>query len=633
MLSAHIAPMVAADNSDQPSEPKAWKLPQRLRPLRYVPEIFRDLWSIGKLLVLASLSFRLVLALLPVAVLWVSKLLIDAVVKLQSGAGSSWIWITELFCAEFALITLSDAVARSSGYVDTLLSDRFSQRVSVRLLEHARCLDLETFENPIFQDRLERARSQVSSQLAVLLSIAQLLQTVASVATMVAAVALYAPVLVAVQALAVLPVAWAEAHFATVLHNLYQKRTPLRRTMEYLLFLGTSTATVKEIKAFSLGAYLVKEFDAIGARFIDQDAHIARRRNIVGGLLTTLGSVAYYGGYGYLVWQAGHRLITIGTLVFLSAAFQRTKGQMQGFFTTFSRTLNQAMYLNDVFEFFETRPRGAARLGRRTVPAPILKGFEFRNVSFAYAGSSVAALQNVSFNIVAGETIALVGENGAGKTTLVKLLARLYEPTSGAIYLDGIDLREYDLDSVRQAISMVFQDFVHFEMTSGLNIGFGDVDHKTDVERLRSAARKGLASPLLDRLPKGLDQVVGRRFEEGVELSGGEWQKLALSRACMRDAPLLILDEPAASLDPRAEYALFEHFSNLTEGKMAVLISHRFSTVRMADRILVLEKGRLREQGTHADLLKRGGEYATLFRLQAAGYQVNFNGRHQNGAA
>ncbi len=330
--------------------------------------------------------------------------------------------------------------------------------------------------------------------------------------------------------------------------------------------------------------------------------------------------------------RQGHRLITIGTLVFLSAAFQRTKGQMQGFFTTFSRTLNQAMYLNDVFEFFEIRPKAASGPGRRSVPSPIQRGFEFRNVSFSYAGSSIAALQNVSFSISPGETLALVGENGAGKTTLVKLLARLYEPTSGAVYLDGADLRDYEPDSLRRAISMVFQDFVHFELTSGLNIGFGDVQDRENAERLRGAAQKGLALPLLERLPNGLDQIVGRRFDGGTELSGGEWQKLALSRACMREASLLILDEPAAALDPRAEYALFEHFSNLTAGRMAVLISHRFSTVRMADRILVLEKGGLREQGSHADLVAKGGEYAELFRMQAAGYQRDF-ARHQNGVA
>jgi ATP-binding cassette subfamily B protein len=403
--------------------------------------------------------------------------------------------------------------------------------------------------------------------------------------------------------------------------------------MEYLLLLGTATASVKEIKAFCLGEHLVEEYGSIGARFIHQDARLSRTRNIVGGILTTLGSLAYYGGYGYLVWKAGHRWITIGTLIFLSSAFQRTKGQMQGLFSTLSRTLTQAMYLNDVFEFFEMRPRIENHQGKRSVPSSIQRGFEFRNVTFSYAGSSVPALQNVSFTIEPGETLALVGENGAGKTTLVKLLSRLYEPTGGAIYLDGVDLREYDLDSLRLAISMVFQDFVHFEMTAGINIGFGDVASREDEIRLRNAARKGLALPVIDRLPNRFQQVVGKRFEGGVELSGGEWQKLALSRACMRDAQLLVLDEPAAALDPRAEYALFQHFSRLTEGKMAVLISHRFSTVRMADRILVLERGRLREQGTHADLLAKGGEYAILFGMQAAGYQTNSAPVRPNGAS
>jgi ATP-binding cassette subfamily B protein len=623
--------MPTDQSSGATAQPVLRRVLQRLRPLRYVPEIFRTLWHTGRLLVVSSLAFRLSLSLMPVAILWVSKLLIDAIVHLQTAGGTSWLRIAELFCAEFALITISDALSRASGHVDTLLSDRFSQRVSVRLLDHSRDLDLETFENPVFQDRLERARTQVSSQLAVLMSLAQLLQTVIGVITMVAAVALYAPWLVAIQAVAVLPVMWAETHYASILHKLYQQRTPLRRTMEYLLFLGTSTMTVKETKAFGLGDYLVDEFDTIGTRFIQQDAKLSKSRNIVGGLLTTLGSVAYYAGYAYLVWKAGHRLITIGTLIFLSSAFQRTKGQMQNLFSTLSRTLNQAMYLNDVFEFFEMRPRVEAGRGKHTVPAPIQRGFEFRNVSFSYAGSGRTALQNVSFTIAPGESLALVGENGAGKTTLVKLLSRLYEPTAGAIYLDGIDLRDYDLDSLRLAISMVFQDFVHFEMTSGINIGFGDLRSKEDLDRLKDAAHQGLALPVIDRLTNGFEQVVGKRFEGGVELSGGEWQKLAVSRACMRGAQLLVLDEPAAALDPRAEHALFQHFSKLTEGRMAVLISHRFSTVRMADRILVLSRGRLREQGTHAALVANGGEYATLFGMQAAGYQANFTPGRSNG--
>lgn len=494
---------MGATDRDTSFRQQVYRAGEQLRPLRYVPDIVGTLWRVGRSLVVGSLLCRLASALLPVAIMWVSKLLIDAILRHQSHHESSWQIIIGLFCAEFILITASDGVYRTSGYIDTVLSDRFNQRVSVRLLEHARHLDLETFENPLFQDRLERARSQVSSQLAVLMSIAQLLQTIVSVISLFAAVALFAPWLIAVQSLAVIPIAWAETHYATQIHRLYQERTPLRRAMEYLLSLGTSVATVKEVKAFDLGEHLVQEFESIGTRFLKEDASLAARRNVVGGILTTLGSVAYYAGYGYLVWKAGHGWITIGTLVFLSSAFQRTKGQMQTFFSTVSRTLAQAMYLTDVFAFFEMQPRTATLKAGRRVANPIQRGFELRNVSFQYAGSSRLALENISFTILPGETLALVGENGAGKSTLVKLLARLYEPTSGAVYLDGVDLREYDLPSLREAISMVFQDFVHFEMTAGANIGFGKIDAREDQERLREAAAQGLAQPLIQRLRAG----------------------------------------------------------------------------------------------------------------------------------
>lgn len=611
------------------SFPLIGKVKARLRPLRYVPKIFRELWRIGKVLVCASLVLRISLAGLPVVILWVSKLLIDAIIHVQSNS-SSWTAIVVLFLAEFSLMIVSDALSRLSGHVDTLLSDRFTHRMSVRVLEHAAELDLEAFENPVFQDRLERATKQTSSQFAVLISLAQIIQTTVGVISMIAAVALYAPWLVLLQAGAVLPVVLAETYYATVLHKLYQERTSQRRAMEYLLSLGTGNATAKEIKAFNLGQHLIAEYDQIGGRFIREDAVLSRKRNLVGGILTSLGSAAYYAGYGYLVWEAAHKAITIGTLFFLSGAFQRAKGQLQGLFSTLTRTLDQGLYLTDVFEFFEMKPRITSAGTARRVRNPIRCGFEFRDVSFAYAGARSETLHRITFSIAPGETIALVGENGAGKTTLIKLLARLYEPTEGVIYLDGIDLREYDIESLREAISMVFQDFVRFDMTVRENIAFGDLRAKGDLARLQQAARDGLALPLVERLPKKFDQLVGKRFDGGVELSGGEWQKLALARACMRNAQLLILDEPAAALDPRSEHALFQHFARLTDGKMAVLISHRFSTVRMADRILVLEKGRLREQGTHSDLIAKGGEYSALFRLQAAGYQADFGGRRSS---
>ena len=606
---------------------------ERVRPLRYVPTIAGALWQENGWLIVVSGLLRLGQAILPAIILWVSKLLIDRVLaQAHSASPAGWSHLWFLFAAEFALMVLSDGLSRGSSYIDTLISDRFTHRISVRLLHHAEALDLESFENPMFQDRLERARSQMSSQLAVLMSIAQLLQTIASLVVMIAAVAVYAPWLVLLQLVAVIPVAGFESHFAAVVHRLYRERTPLRRNMEYLLMLATSTASVKEVKSFHIGEYISGEYDRLGRQFQRENADISRKRNSVGAFLTAFGSAAYYAGYAYLVWEAGHGRISIGTLFFLSGAFQRAKGQLQGLFSTLSRTLDQAMYLKDVFEFFEMKPRVRNADHPVAVHRPIRTGFEFRNVSFAYAGSGRRALDRVSFRLEPGETVALVGANGAGKSTLTKLLARLYDPTEGNILLDGVDLREYELESLHRAISVVYQDFVRYELTAGINIGFGDIHAKDNLERLDASAQAGLALPLIRRLPKGYEQTVGKRFDGGVDLSGGEWQKLALSRACMRDAQLLILDEPAAALDARAEAALFNHFAKLTAGRMAVLISHRFSTVRMAHRILVLEHGRLKEQGSHEDLMARRGEYATLFGLQAAGYRSDFAGFRSNGA-
>jgi ATP-binding cassette subfamily B protein len=597
---------------------------KQLASLRRIPEIFQELWRVSNGFVIASLGLRLMLAAIPPLTLFISKLLIDAVVRVQHGHGEGWNHLWEIFAAEFAILALADLVGKIAGYTDGRLSDLFSHHLSVRILNHANALDLESLENPLFQDQLERARSQVAAQLAVLFSIAQFAQNTLGLIVLIGAVAIYAPWLVLLQVISLAPLALAELHFAAEVHQLYRKRTPMRRAMEYLMNLSTNTSSVKEVKAFGLGTHFADEYDGLGRELHDENAGLSRRRNITVGLLTVMGTAAYYAGYTYLVWQAGHGLITIGTLFFLGGSFQRSKWLMQEMSMTLSQTLDRTLHLGDVFEFFRVVPQIATSGRRFEVPRPIQKGFEFRNVSFAYSGTSTLALQQVSFSIRPGETVALVGENGAGKTTITKLLSRLYEPTDGAIYLDGIDLRDYDLESLQSSVSVVFQDFVRYEMTAARNIGYGDLRAISDIKRLLSAAEAGLALPIIARLPRKFDQILGKKFDGGVELSGGEWQKLALARACMRNAQLLILDEPSASLDARNEFLLIEHFAHLTANRMAVLISHRLPAVRMANKILVLDRGRLVEQGAHEDLLAKDGEYAALFRLQAAGYQEDF---------
>jgi len=611
---------------------RLWKqLLGRLASLRRVPEIVAEMWQTSRILVLVSLGLRLALATFPPLTLWVSKLIIDLVIQIHGSHDGSWARVWEMLTVEFGLIALTDVLTRIAGYTDARLSDIFLHKLNVRILEHTSQFDLEVLETSSFQDQLERARSQISTQLAVLNSVAQLIQIGVGLIALLAGVAFYAPWLVILQLVTLVPLAFVEMHYASVTHKMHRKRTPVRRTMEYLMSLSTTSGSAKEVKAFRLGRHLVSEYDRLGEQFKAENADLSRKRNTVGSLLTTLGSAAFYVGYAYLVWKAGRGIISIGTLFFLGGSFQRTKWQMQEIFATLSRTLDQSMHMGDVFEFFRMQPCKRRYARRLSVQQPITRGFEFREVSFAYAGSSNHALHRISFSIEPGETVAIVGENGAGKTTLTKLLARLYEPTEGSILLDGVDLRDYDMESLQKAISVVFQDFVRYEMTAGLNIGFGDLLSRDDIGRLDVAARAGLAMPIINRLPNGYQQLLGKRFDGGVELSGGEWQKLALSRACMRDAQLLILDEPSASLDPKNEFLLIEHFAELTAGKMAVLISHRLPTVRIAHKIIVLEHGKLVEQGSHEDLMATGGSYFSMFQLQASGYQEHFAFARRNG--
>ena len=337
--------------------------------------------------------------------------------------------------------------------------------------------------------------------------------------------------------------------------------------------------------------------------------------------MNLLPTAGYYGAYVLILIRTMAGAMTVGSLTFVAGAFARSRSLIETLFSSLNNIAEQALYIKDLFDFFETQPSIVSVPNALPAPRPIRSGFEFRDVSFAYPGSERQVLRRVSFHFDAGERIALIGENGAGKTTLVKLLARLYEPTGGAILLDGVDLREYDVDSLRGEIGVIFQDYMRYDMLVRENIGFGRIEELANQPRVESAARKSLADPMIAQFKLGYDQMLGRRFENGVDLSAGQWQKVALGRAYMRDAQVLILDEPTASLDARAEYEVFLRFADLTRGRMAVLISHRFSTVRMADRILVLADGALVEQGTHQQLVALGGRYAELFELQAAGYR------------
>ena len=574
-------------------------------------------WETSPALSLASIVCRLAKAVIPVSTLWVAKLILDEVVK--SPANHEKIW--HLVAIEFALAILNDLLARAISLSDGLLGDRFTNVLSIRLIEHASRLDLVRFEDPDFQDKLERARRQTSGRLGLLSTFTSLAQEGITIVTLSAGLVIFSPWLVLLLAVAVLPNFLGETHFAGLAYSLLYRSTPERRELDYVRILGASAHSAKEVKIFGLGSYLVERYRKLAGKYLAQNRALAMRRTLTGGALSLLGTAGYYTAYVVVIQRTLAGVLSIGDLTFLAGAFARSRALMESLLGSLSGISDQALYLSDLYEFFAIPPGIEARPGALPAPRPIRTGFEFRGVSFRYPGKDRWVLRNMSFRLNPGERIALIGENGAGKTTLVKLLARLYDPDEGAILLDGVDLREYDATSLRREIGVIFQDYMRYDMPARENIGLGRVEELSNEARIFDSAAKSLADGIIAQLPRGLDSMLGRRFAGGTDLSAGQWQKFALGRAYMRDAQLIILDEPTASLDARAEFEVFQRFAALTEGKMAVLISHRFSTVRMADRILVLEDGAILEQGSHAELVARGGRYAELFDLQAAGYR------------
>ncbi len=612
------SPLSGADG-----RPPTWG--QRLEALKYVPPLLKLVYETHRGYTIAILALRVVRSFVPLAVLWVGKLIIDGVlaaVRLRAAGGAvDWRYLGTLVGLELAIAVAGEGLARLSSLLESLLGDLFSNRISVRLMQHAATLDIAQYEDAETYDHLERARRQTVGRIgliALLLSTGQDLVTLASLASV---LTVHLPWLLLLLVIAVLPSFLGETHYAALGYSLLFQWTPERRLLDYLRYAGASDEMAKEVKLFNLSDFLVSRYARLSQEFYEANKRLAVRRNVVSTLFVTVGTLGYYSAYAVTIYLTVLGRFSIGALTFLAGSFRQSRDLIQRLLLSLSQVFEQSLYLSDLFTFFEVRPRVTSRPGARAVPVPIRQGFEFRDVGFRYPGSEQWAVRHLSFRIAPGERVALVGENGAGKTTLVKLLARLYDPDEGCVLLDGVDLRDYDLDSLRRNIGVIFQDFVRYEFVLRENIAISQVDELDDEAKIREAARRSLADAVAARLAKGYDQMLGRRFDGGVELSGGEWQKVALARAYMREAQVLILDEPTAALDARAEYEVFLRFAELTRGRMAVLISHRFSTVRMADRILVLQGGQLVDQGTHDELLARGGLYAELFTLQAAGYR------------
>jgi ATP-binding cassette subfamily B protein len=622
----------------------SWR--ERIAALRYVPPLVKLVWQTHRGFTATMIALRLIRAFIPIATLWVSKLIIDEVVAATRSPRPNLGQLWKLVAIEAAIVLAGEALARTSALVESLLGDLFSNHTSIRLMEHAATLDLYQFEDPTFYDRLERARRQTSSRVGLLAQLLTMSQDVLTLISLGAALFVFSPWLLLLLAIAVFPSFLGETHFAALEYSLLYRWTPERRQLDYIRYLGASDRHAKEVQMFGLASWLIERYRALADKFYRENRRLSIRKGLVSTALSVIGTLGYYGAYAHILYRAVLGAISLGTLTFLASSFARSRDLIQRLLSGASGIYEQSLYLKDLFEFFEMRPTITSPPGAPQVPQPIQTGFVFEDVGFSYPGSDRWAVRHVNFRLRPGERLALVGENGAGKTTLTKLLARLYDPTEGRILLDGRDLREYDLHSVRRAIGVIFQDFMRYDLRFDENIGVGEITKVRDYldasqngkmaeatstvtgngkkpvpETIVEAAEKSLATTLLPRLAEGYRQMLGRRFEGGVDLSGGEWQKIALARAYMRDAQVLILDEPTSSLDARAEYEVFKRFSELVRGRMAIIISHRFSTVRIADRIIVLASGTVIEEGTHDELLAKNGLYAELFMLQAEGYR------------
>lgn len=623
-------PLPQGPGGTAPPAPRS--LRERFGALRNLPPFLKLVWQTSPSLTAGDLVLRLLRALLPVVTLYVGKLIIDEVIRVARTPSppASWSgWLASgllvhlgwLLASEFALAVLADVVGRIVSLLDALLSEQFTNITSVRLMEHAATLDLEDFEDSEIQDRLDRARRQTTGRTTLMTQLFGQAQDLVTIISFAAGLVVYAPWLIALLLLALVPAFLGEAHFNAQSYSLNYARTPERRELDYVRLTGASVETAKEVKIFGLTSFLIERYRRLAGQIYEDNRRLATHRALWGGVLTAIGTVGYYVAYAFIAWRTLRGDFSIGDLTFLAGSFRRLRNLLEDLLIGFTQVAGQALYLDDLFSFFEIEAEIVSTESPRPFPMPIRQGFTFEDVGFRYPGAERWAVRHLSFTLRAGEVLALVGENGAGKTTLVKLLARLYDSDEGRILLDGYDLREYDLDELRANIGVIFQDFMRYNFTAGENIAVGRIEARDDHARIVSAAEHSLADEVIEKLPRGYDQIIGKRFRTGVDLSGGEWQKVAIARAYMRDAQVLILDEPTAALDARSEFEIFQRFKELSEGKTAVLISHRFSSVRMADRILVLAEGQLEAEGTHEELLAQGGRYAELFELQAAGYR------------
>ncbi|MBK8388610.1 MAG: ABC transporter ATP-binding protein [Saprospiraceae bacterium] len=603
--------------SDQPS----FDLKANFEAMRFLPRFYREVKNTNRTLFFANMLGRAFSALTPVATLWVGKMIIDEIILQVNAPVKDLYQLWWLVGIELAILVVSDIINRLINLSDGLLGDQYSIDSSVLLINKTSEVELSQLEDSEFYDKLERARQQTTGRVGLLSNMLGQVQDLFALVTLIAGLIYFEPWLILLVVISIIPSFLNEIKFSNTSYSLSKSWTPERRELDYLRYIGANDKTAKELKLFGLANFIATRFKELSVKYYLENKKLSISRSQWGAFYNLIGTLSYYAAYVLIIYRVVSGNITIGDLTFLSGSFNKLKSRLEATFIRFTRISESALNLRDYFEFVDLKPNIDLQFEERPLPTAITQGFTFDDVKFSYPGSDTDVLKGVSFELKAGEKMAFVGENGAGKTTLIKLILRFYEPTSGRILLDGVDIRHFNKAAYQTFFGVIFQDFVKYELSIRDNIAVGKIDERENDGRIISAAESSLASEVVSEVKDGYDQQLGKRFVKGIELSGGQWQKIALARAYMKDAKVLILDEPTSALDARAEYEAFQRFIGLTKGKTSIIISHRFSTVRMADRILVLEDGVISELGTHEELIQHDKLYAELFDLQAAGYQ------------
>ncbi len=600
---------------------KAQKTKNNFTSLKFVPRFLGKIYQTRPALFIGNVILRLLKSLIPIALLWVGKEIIDEVILQVDLEPSELTRLYWLIGIELLLAIFSDVFNRLIALSDGLLGDLYSNASSIELIQKTAKVELASLEDSEFYDKLERARRQTTSRVSLMSNVLAQIQDIITIVSLISGLIYFYPILIVLLVISIIPSFINELKYSQSTYSLQKSWTPERRELDYMRMIGASDITAKEIKLFGLADFISETFKRISDKYYKANKKLSIKKSLWGGIFHIFGDLAYYGAYIFIVLKAVAGFVTIGDLTFLAGSFSRLRSQLQTVFSRFSGITESAMYLQDYFEFVDMDFSNDNTDQYREAPTEFMDKIRFENVSFRYPQSDKNVLSNISFDLKKGEKLALVGENGAGKTTLIKLLLRLYEPSSGQILMDGVPIQEYRKEDYQKMLGAIFQDFVKYYLTAKINIAVGNIEEEHNTAKIKNAAVQSLANDVIESLPEGYEQGLGRRFKKGAELSGGQWQKIALARAYMSDAPIIILDEPTSALDARAESEVFQRFIGLTKDRTSIIISHRFSTVRMADRILVLQGGHVLELGTHEELLAKPQLYAELYDLQAEGYR------------